>query len=81
MADAEITLKDCGEDSWIERKILGCAWWWCAEIAGTGSRHGWARSREQGQAKAEAAARELATLTPKKHGPYETYRYEVKPDD
>lgn len=76
---AEITLRECTDDDRLERLLFG-GWWWCAEITDIGSRHGFARSREQAQARAEKAARKLATLTPKEHGPYERYTYEVNGD-
>lgn len=75
MTDAEITLRECTNDSRLERLLFG-TWWWHATV-GNGSRSGFARSREKAQAKAEAAARKLAT---EEHAPFERYQYEVSGD-
>lgn len=81
MAEAEITLKECRNHTWFDRHILGWAWWWNAYIRdglASTNQAGFARTREKAQAKAEAAARELAV---KKVSPFERYSYDPEASD
>lgn len=71
---AEITLKECTDHSWIERRVLGWQWWWTTTVRFSSTQAGFARTREKAQAKAEAAARRL---TANENAPYERYSYEV----
>ncbi|MFJ4828424.1 hypothetical protein ACIP79_00560 [Streptomyces sp. NPDC088747] len=75
---AEITLKECTDYNWFERRILGWHWWWSAYIPYGDSCAGFARTRDKARARAEKAARRLAWL---ESTPYERYQYEVKPGD
>ncbi|MFJ2477083.1 hypothetical protein ACIOWI_29610 [Streptomyces sp. NPDC087659] len=75
---AEISVRECRDHGWFDRRILGWAWWWSANIPYGDSRTGFARTRAKAKAKAEAAVRTMAWQD---NAPYERYRYGVTDAD
>lgn len=72
-AKALISVRECADHGWFDRRVMGWAWWWQTSILFSSQASGFARTKEKARAKAEAAARDLAL----KDKPFERYTYEV----
>ncbi|MGW5197333.1 hypothetical protein [Streptomyces spiralis] len=58
--NAQITVVECNDHNFFERRILRWKWWWKVYIRDHSVRSGFASTRARAEAKAEKAARKLA---------------------